>query len=321
MSQGKTEHTRDAGVDLNVKVVSSQAATALARVAVALTKLRPIEKVDRVRLAVAPIVNVPAREVDRFELKYWVPTAITNEVLEYARPYLVIDPYNEKLGLDRQYNTTLYLETPNLNAYRTHVDAAADRYKLRIRAYGEVPHGPAFFETKRKLKSITVKTRAAVEMRDVAPLVDGTYDALPASLSPIERRNLENFLYLQTVTNARPCVLVRAHRESYCSPDPREEVRLTFDREICFQPARGASLHVDPRDWIPIDGEAQHGHRGSHTMIELKFPRIAPLWMGRVIERLNMWRVGYSKYVAAVRSLLDQSMIDATAWDLAGEGE
>jgi hypothetical protein len=300
---------------------SSQRATAFARGAVALTKSRPVEKADRVRLAVAPIVNAPARDVDRFELKYWVPTAITSEVLEYARPYLVIDPYNVKLGLDRQYNTTLYLETPNLNAYRTHVDAAADRYKLRIRAYGEVPHGPAFFETKRKLKSITVKTRAAVEMSDVAALVDGTYDALPASLNAIERRNLENFLYLQTVTNARPCVLVRANRESYCSPDPREEVRLTFDREIGFQPARGASLHVDPRDWIPIDGEAQHGQRGSHTMIELKFPRIAPLWMGRVIERLNMWRVGYSKYVAAVRSLLDQSMIDAGAWDLSGEGE
>jgi hypothetical protein len=320
LSQGQNEYER--GED---ESVTSQHAEALAKVALVRTPPRLVEKVDRVRLAAVPAPNTPTREppreVDRFELKYWVPTAITNEVLEYARPYLVVDPFNVKLGLDRQYNTTLYLETPNLNAYRTHVDAAADRYKLRIRAYGEVPRGQAFFETKRKIKSITVKTRAAVELRDVAPLVDGTYNALPASLDPVERRNLENFLYLQTVTDARPCVLVRANRESYCTPDPREEVRLTFDREIGFQRARGASFHVNPGDWIPIDGEAQHGHRGSHTMIELKFPRIAPLWMGRLIERLDMYRVGYSKYVAAVRSLLDQSMVDAMTWDLVGERE
>jgi hypothetical protein len=214
-----------------------------------------------------PILDLPTREVDRFELKYWVPEALTREVLEYARPYLVLDPFNVKMGLERQYNTTLYLETASLNAYRTHKDQAADRYKLRVRGYGEVPEGVAFFETKRKIKSITVKTRSAVKLDQVAPLLDGTYDALPEKLSPDERRNLENFLYLKTMTDARPCVLVRAHRESYCTPDPREDVRLTFDREICFQPARGASLHGDPRGWIPIDGEAQHGHRGTHTMI------------------------------------------------------
>jgi hypothetical protein len=41
--------------------------------------------------------------------------------------------------------------------------------------------------------------------------------------------------------------------------------------------------------------------------------------MGSLIERLDMWRVGYSKYIAAVQSLLDGPMIDAMAWDLAGE--
>ena len=266
-----------------------------------------------------PILDLPTREVDRFELKYWVPTRLTDEVLEYARPYLALDPFNVRVGLERQYNTTLYLETASLDAYHSHVESAADRYKLRVRAYGEVPEGQAFFETKRKIKSITVKTRAAVALSQVAPLMEGTYESLPEGLAPDEQRNLENFLYLKTMTDARPCVLVRAHRESWCTPDPREDVRLTFDREVCFQPARGPSLHGDPRGWIPIDGEEQHGQRGAHTMIELKFPRIAPMWMGRLIERLDLWRVSYSKYIAAVQSLLDRPMIDAMAWDFAGE--
>jgi hypothetical protein len=285
----------------------------------AATEPAPASPKGEVSAEGASVIDLPPREVDRFELKYWVPTSVCDEVIDYARPYLVLDPFNAKLGLVSQYNSTLYLETARLDAYQTHVDQAADRYKLRVRGYGEVPEGVAFFETKRKINAITVKTRTAVAMEDVGPLLDGTYDALPASLSSEGRRNLENFLYLKTITDARPCVLVQAYRESYCTPEPREDVRLTFDRDISFQPARGTSLAGDPRKWVPIDGELQHGKRGAHTMIELKFPRIAPAWMGHLINRLDMWRVGYSKYIAAVQSLLDQPMIDAMAWDLAGE--
>jgi hypothetical protein len=269
--------------------------------------------------AARPIFAVSSREVDRFELKYWVPTALVDELIAFVEPYLVLDPFNVKQGLERQYNTTLYLETASLDAYRTHADSAADRYKLRVRAYGEVPAGLAFFEIKRKINAITVKTRSAVQMEEVAPLLDGTYDALPASLSVEERRNLESFLYLKTVTDARPCVLVRAHRASYCTPDPREDVRLTLDRDVGFQRASGPSLHGDPCGWIPIDGEDQHGQRGAHVMLELKFPRIAPAWMGHLVNRLDLWRVGYSKYMAAIQSLIDQPMADVIARDLSGE--
>ncbi|HEX3695722.1 MAG TPA: polyphosphate polymerase domain-containing protein [Polyangia bacterium] len=269
-------------------------------------------------VARAPLINLPVREVDRFELKYWVPNAVCQEVVEYARPYLILDPWNVKVGLERQYNSTLYLETPRLDAYQTHKDQAADRYKLRVRAYGEIPAGMAFFEVKRKINAITVKTRAPVPIEEVGPLLEGM-GPMPEKLSTEERRSLENFLFLQTATGARPYVLVRAHRESYCTPDPREDVRLTFDRDIGFQSVRGPSLRGDPRGWIPIDGYDQHGFYGQHTMIELKFPRFAPAWMGHLINRLDMWRVAYSKYVAAVQSLIDQPMTDAMAWDFAGE--
>jgi hypothetical protein len=41
--------------------------------------------------------------------------------------------------------------------------------------------------------------------------------------------------------------------------------------------------------------------------------------MGHLVSRLDMWRVGYSKYMAAIQSLLDQPMVDAIARDLSGE--
>jgi hypothetical protein len=270
--------------------------------------------------AVAPAAALPfEREPDRFELKYWIPEELTHKIVEYAQPYLIVDPYSVKLGIMQQANTSLYLETAGLDAYRTHTDKSADRYKLRIRAYGDPPRGMTFFETKRKVNTRCVKTRTPVPMEHMKALLDGTYRSLPSSLSAMDRRHLEMFLYAQEVTQAEPYVLVRAFRESFCSEDPLEDIRMTFDRRIGFQRARDASFDSDPEAWTPLDGEEQHGMQGPHAMVELKFPGIAPFWMRKVVEQLEMCRVGYSKYISSVNCLLEQEAQDMLSWDASGD--
>ena len=51
-----------------------------------------------------------------------------------------------------------------------------------------MPQGPAFFETKRKLKSITMKTRAPVELRDVVYYLAVAYVFLFAATRVLEAR-------------------------------------------------------------------------------------------------------------------------------------
>lgn len=258
------------------------------------------------------------REPDRFELKYWIPEELIHKIIAYLSPYLVLEPFAVKAGLTEQVNTSLYLETPGLDAYRTHIDRSADRYKLRVRAYGNPPLGMTFFEVKRKINTRCVKTRTAIPMENMRALLEGTYPSLPPWLTRSDRRHLEMFLYAQQVTQARPFLLVRASRESYCSEDPLEDVRLTIDRSICFQKAHGADFSCDPDAWTPLDGEEQHGMRGPHAMVELKFPGIAPYWMKKLVERLDVERVGYSKYISGVRHLLEQNQQDASDWDASG---
>src|SRR6185436_1208434 len=113
------------------------------------------------------------------------------------------------------------------------------------------------------------------------------------------------------VTGAAPRVLVRAWRQAFASPDPAEEIRVTFDRRVGFQPTRGPSFDHDPDGWIPIDGEPQHGRRGPHVLLEMKFPRVAPLWMQRLVEKLGLRRISYSKYVSAERAVDGQASLDA----------
>jgi hypothetical protein len=260
---------------------------------------------------------VAPRDPDRFELKYWVPEPLTERALDYAKPYLILDPQSSKRGLLHQCCTSLYLESPAMGAYRTHIDGAPDRYKLRVRAYGDPPRGMAFFEIKRKMNSRGVKSRAGIPIELVPSLLEGTYDHLPETMDPAARANVESFLYLQLSTQARPYLLVRAFRESYCSADPTEEVRMTFDRRISYQPARGATFDSDPKAWIPINGEEEHGQRGPHALIELKFAKLPPFWMRRMVEQLGLLQVAFSKYCSAVRNHIEQPYQDALTWDLA----
>ena len=242
-----------------------------------------------------------ARDPERFELKYWVSEATARDVAAWIAPHMLPDKHGGPDAALAQCNTSLYLDTPDYVCFRRHVESYPDRFKLRVRAYGEPPAGIAFFETKRKVKSVIVKTRAALPLELVTPILEGDYDHLP-KLDPTSRRHLEGFLYLQTVLGAQPAVLIRCFREAYASFDPIQDVRITLDRALRFQPAQEPSLFGDPGRWIPIDGRDQHGESGPHVMLELKFPRRAPWWMRQLVNRLKAERVGFSKYVAAVRT-------------------
>lgn len=261
------------------------------------------------------------RDLDRFELKYWLPEPVAEEVTRYASPYLALDPFCAREPSKGQWNFSLYLDTPDFSCYRHHIDAAPDRFKLRVRAYGDPPVGICFFETKRKVKGVIVKTRTPMPLELAYPLLEGTYDELPL-LRAEERRNLEGFLYLQAVHQVVPSVLVRCHRQAYASVDLFEDVRMTFDREIAYQPARGHTFEYERNGWTPVNGELQHQQRGGeYVLLELKFPRIAPLWMREVVRKLEMWRVGYSKYCSAVQGMLGQPFTDALERDSISAGE
>ena len=249
------------------------------------------------------------RDPDRFELKYWVPEALAADVVRHALPYVKADVHDADEHSGGQVNTSLYLDTPDLAFFRAHAEHSPDRFKLRVRAYGDPPAGLGFFEIKRKVNRVTVKTRTDLPLSQLGPLLDGNYDSLPV-LEARARKHLEGFLYLKTVTHAEPVVLVRARRTAYASIDPMEDIRVTFDRSIAFQPARGATMDCDPDDWMPIDGRDQHGAAGSHSLLELKFPRVAPVWMRQLTEKLEMRRVAYSKYMWALRSMLESPMGD-----------
>lgn len=275
-----------------------------------------LERLGATRLAVAGQPQRVVREANRFEFKYWVPGDRLEALRSLIRPHMV--PDEQGGGSGGQVNTSLYLDTPGLELFHDHIESAPNRFKLRVRMYGDVPSGQAFFEIKRKVKAVTVKQRAALEESWVERLLEGSLE-MPSGLRSSTRANLEAFLCTQVLRGARPQLLVRCRREAWASRDAFEDVRLTLDRDIQARPQLRASLHGEGL-WEPLDRTAQHGLQGSHVLLELKFPRFAPQWMWDAVQQLSLSRVSYSKYVSGVRAVAARQQSWAGHLDAAGRG-
>jgi hypothetical protein len=249
----------------------------------------------RTSLAARAAEGAGTASQERFELKYWVPERSTSTVASFAQSYLRSDSNQIESG---QRVTSLYLDTPTRDFYRAHVAESPDRVKLRVRVYGDLRLGPAFFELKRKVKSVIVKRRAVVPLGEVAGILAGDYRALETLPQATDRQSLEAFLYFMTVQHAEPAVLVTCRREAYASTF-EDDVRVTIDRDIAFQPAPPACFDSDPAAWTAVRSPAAvKGER--MALVELKFRGLAPFWMERLVRSLEMQEVGFSKYVTSV---------------------
>lgn len=259
-------------------------------------------------MTAAPVIRTT---FERFELKYWVTSLVADRIVHFSRPYLEHDPFSRSGKTTR--NVSLYLDSRGYHFHAVHTSGAPARIKIRVRTYGDPPQSPvrpgesggrvAFFETKRKIKSVTLKARATLPIEHVSAVLDGSIDL--SLCKPSDRPHLETFLFLSAVHRAEPKVLVASRREAFVSRVRGHDVRMTIDREIAYQPAHGRELVADPRRWIPLDG--LRGRRPpygvSRALVELKFLGAAPSWMVEMVARLDMRRESFSKYIAAIDHL------------------
>ncbi|HMU39441.1 MAG TPA: polyphosphate polymerase domain-containing protein [Pseudomonadota bacterium] len=232
---------------------------------------------------------------ERFEYKYWLNLAQEEALLQCLATFMRRDA----MAPGGQQNTSLYLDSEELDFFTLHVDKTPDRPKLRVRAYGNPPSGKAFFEIKRKIKRVCFKDRATVPMNMVPKLLRGE---IPAEfvLRPEERKILDHFLYLMYVWNATPKLLITCKREAFTSILPDEGVRLTLDRQICYQPMYEPTLLGDPKAWISLCGQ-MHYQPEAPTLCEIKFRNMAPVWIADMVQGLKLRLAASSKYVMAMR--------------------
>lgn len=235
----------------------------------------------------------------RVELKYCVPEEVADRVLRIARTFLPADQYLE--ASRRQRIRSLYLDTPCLTFLRWQRERLNDRFKLRIRAYGDGPWTRVYAEVKRRAGPIVRKKRASVPWGALPALLAATDLSGVAELARDDRAAVQAFARRALIFAAEPKVLLTCVRESLRGERADEETAVTVDREILCQPAR--DMNGNDALWVPLS--LPSAFQGTPVILELKHGQQPPAWMSTLMTRLRSSRVSFSKYATSMTQLPD----------------
>jgi hypothetical protein len=225
-------------------------------------------------------------------MKYVIGEAKAEVIRELIRPYIQPDRYS-KLQRGGWYPiVSLYLDSQDLRLCRESLTGQKNRFKLRVRSYTDELDYPRFFEIKRRINTVIVKSRARVMSRDVPALLAGQRVGLQSYTTDVDVFNQFQF-YINTI-QARPAVLIRYMRQAF-EGDSENRVRITFDRELCYCVTEKPEVRLGGGGW----------QRSSITttciILEIKFTGCYPPWLRRTVEYLNLAQCSISKYATSIQ--------------------
>ena len=235
-------------------------------------------------------------QAQRFELKYLVTEELARSIRDFVGGYLELDDYSVGRPKNSYEIHSVYLDSENLHTHSATINGDKNRFKLRLRYYGDAPGTPIFFEIKRRQDNCILKRRCPVRREAVPLLLAGQLPEFGDVLSDEPRHwmALERFNQLQQQLGARPKLHNRYLREAWVGPHDNS-VRVTFDRQIHIEPYFGDQPVVAMTRPRRIYRE--------FVVLELKFTTRHPNWFRLLVERFNLMRSTASKYCGGVSIL------------------
>jgi hypothetical protein len=236
-------------------------------------------------------VTVDGMLACRYEMKYLINEIEAAAIVHYVRPFLQPDRYS-KLQRGGMYPiVSLYLDSPGLRLCRETLTGVRNRFKLRIRSYTDEPEYPRFFEIKRRINRVILKSRARVMDRDVPILLRGR--SLPPQGYTTDEEALNQFQLYVAAIHAGPMILIRYMRQAFESTS-ENRVRVTFDRELCYKATHEPCVRLGGSGW------QQNALTVGHTILEIKFTGCYPAWLTRLVQHFNLDLRSISKYATSI---------------------
>jgi len=226
----------------------------------------------------------------RFELKYQISESKAAAVEEFVRPYIHLDHYCRQQPNGAYPIVSLYLDSPQFRLCRQTMEGNKNRFKLRVRSYTDDPDYPRFFEIKRRLNTIVIKSRARVMHPDIAALISGA--CLGHQNYKADEEMLRQFQFYMNSVGAQPVMRVRYIRRAY-EGDYENRVRVTFDRQLAY--------NTSSRPEVTLEGAGWQRHQMNNVILEIKFTAHYPAWLNRMAKCFNLRQRSISKYVVSVR--------------------
>ena len=226
----------------------------------------------------------------RYELKYRISESKAQVIEQFIKPYIHLDRYS-KLQPNGAYPiVSLYLDSQDMKLCRESMIGKKNRFKLRIRSYDDDTTTPYFFEIKRRLNNIIIKSRVRLTHSDTNTLLAGR--SLPPQEYKADEQTLRQFQLYMHCIQAKPKILIRYLRKAY-EDDSDNRVRVTFDRLLCHNTCSEPIVTFNSTGW-------QH-HRQRSVILELKFTSRYPAWLSRMTKYFDLQRESVSKYTTSVK--------------------
>jgi hypothetical protein len=230
--------------------------------------------------------------LQRFEMKYLVSESTALRARQFLRGQMEPDEF-AKFSDDHAYPVhSTYLDSPDLHTYRAVNAGEKNRFKLRIRYYGDKDQA-VFFEIKHRKNEIIEKTRVKVYREAVRPLLMGQPPQMKHLANPNAKQfeGLLEFVRLMHKLRATPRSHVAYRREAWMSRHDNS-LRITFDRAVRCEPEFAPSLRTHFTGGVtPFQKQ---------VILELKFTDRLPAWCTEMIQSLNLWRSGAPKYAMGI---------------------
>lgn len=217
----------------------------------------------------------------RYEEKYLLDHTKWLEFMECSREFLRESRYG------KSQICNIYFDTPDYRLIRESLDKPCYKEKLRLRSYS-IPNenSMVFVELKKKYDGVVYKRRESMRLEDAENWL--YHQVLNHEDTQIFR---EIDWFLQYYKQVIPSMYISYDRLAF---DALKEpgVRITFDTNLYY---RTEDLWLEHgRNGTPILKPDQH-------LMEVKTPGAFPLWLCRLLSRLEIYPASFSKYGTAYR--------------------
>ena len=178
--------------------------------------------------------------------------------------------------------SNVYYDTPDYRLIRDSLEKPVYKEKLRVRSYG-VPgdRDKVFVELKKKYDGVVYKRRVVMPAQDASLWLGGVREGDGSQIS----REIDYFMRLY---QPAPKVFIAYDREAYAGAEDGE-LRITFDTNL-----RARDVDVDLRlgdCGAPLLPDGL-------TLMEIKIPGVAPMWLARLLSENSIYTTSFSKYGA-----------------------
>lgn len=224
---------------------------------------------------------------ERFEFKYRVPRCHYHAIRNAIRPFMKQDYYTQRSNGDGYFVRSLYYESPSGRIYAEKLSGDCARVKYRLRSYTDQPNSATIIRAEMKVRrgETLSKYNEFVPVEVAHNFIErkcwGNHKIIPI---------LEEFARGVHLQCLNPTILIDYWREGYESRLD-DDVRLTFDHRVC-------SAHE--RVLFPVHHPFFRVHHQGEIVLEIKYRKMMPEWIGPIIRAFGLRTVANSKFTQGI---------------------